>query len=231
MATEALWGRYNKYQAFFSGVQDRLGGTLGYGDWDVAYYLLAEKRLQEAQLAPFARYLIDDCFLCLPLRQLQGKQRPLVLVLDDFSAYSSRVTVHKLYERVRSAHGCVILSAQGYEGLGEDAERLIEDAATTILGKCDLPEKLIRVAGKKKVPAFSYHLRGKQKEHGLRSEKEEQPPMVMQEEARGGSQSAPGEPSASRGKRSSTREAPGEQRGSSEAQSPPPKPSSLDDIE
>jgi hypothetical protein len=140
--------------------------------------------LQEAQLAPFARYLIDDFYLYLALRQLEGKQRPILLVLDDFSAYSSRVTVHKLYERVRSAHGCVILSAQGYEGLGEDAERLIEDAATTILGKCNLPEKLIRVAGKKKVPAFTYQLPGKQKEHGLRSEQEEQW-LVEADEVRG----------------------------------------------
>ncbi len=184
LTTDALWGPYNKYQAFFSGVQDRLDGTLGFGDWDAAFYLLDEKRLQEAQLAPFARYLIDDFYLYLALRQLEGKQRPILLVLDDFSAYSSRVTVHKLYERVRSSHGCVILSAQGYEGLGEDAERLIEDAATTILGKCNLPEKLIRVAGKKKVSVFSYHLPGKQKEHGLRSEQEEQPRMVMHEEER-----------------------------------------------
>jgi hypothetical protein len=147
-------------------------------------YLLDEKRLQEAQLAAFARYLIDDFYLYLALRRLEGKQRPLLLVLDDFSAYSSRVTVHKLYERVRSAHGCVILSAQGYEGPGEDAERLIEDAATTILGKCNLPEKLIRVAGKKKMPALSYHLPGKQEEHGLRSEQAEQPRMVMHEEER-----------------------------------------------
>jgi hypothetical protein len=175
LTTDALWGPYNKYQAFFSGVQDRLDGSLGFGDWDAAYYLLDEKRLQEAQLAPFARYLIDDFYLYLALRQLEGKQRPLLLVLDDFSAYSSRVTVHKLYERVRSSHGCVILSAQGYEGLGEDAERLIEDAAATILGKCNLPEKLIRVAGKKKVSALSYHLPGEQ---------EEPPRVVMHEEER-----------------------------------------------
>jgi hypothetical protein len=123
LTTDALWGSYNKYQAFFNGVQDRLDGTLGYGDWDAAYYLLDEKRLQEGQLAPFARYLIDDFYLYLALRQVKGKQRPILLVLDDFSSYSSRVLIHKLYERVRSSHGCVILSAQGYEGLGEYAER------------------------------------------------------------------------------------------------------------
>ena len=184
LTTDALWGPYNKYQAFFSGVQDRLDGTLGYGDWDAAYYLLDEKRLQEGQLAPFARYLIDDFYLYLALRRLEGKQRPLLLVLDDYSSFSSRVTVHKLYERVRSSHGCVILSAQGYEGLGEDAERLIEDAAATIVGKCNLPEKLIRVAGRKKVPALSYHLLGDQEVHGQRSGQEEQSRLVMHEEER-----------------------------------------------
>jgi hypothetical protein len=184
LAPDALWGPYSKYQAFFSGVQDRLDGTLGFGDWDAAYYLLDEKRLQEAQLAPFARYLIDDFYLYLALRQLEGKDRPILLVLDDFSSYSSLVKVHKLYERVRSSNGSIILSAQGYEGLGEDAERLLEDAATTILGKCNLPEKLIRVTGKKKTPSFSYHQPAEEEEQERRSEQEERPHTVMREEER-----------------------------------------------
>jgi hypothetical protein len=184
LTTDALWGPYNKYQAFFSGVQDRLDGTLGYGDWDAAYYLLDEKRLQEGQLAPFARYLIDDFYLYLALRQVEGKQRPILLILDDFSSYSSRVLVHKLYERVRSSHGCVILSAQGYEALGDDAERLLEDAAVTIVGKCNLPEKLIRVAGKRKAPAFSYHLPGESEEDEQGLDEGEPSHTMMHEEER-----------------------------------------------
>lgn len=184
LTTDALWGPYNKYQAFFSAVGDRLDGTLGYGDWDAAYYLLDEKRLQEEQLAPFARFLIDDFNLYLGLRQTEGKQRPILLVLDDFSAYSRLVPVHKLYERVRSSHGMVVLSAQGYEGLGEDAERLIEDAATMFLGKCNLPEKLIRVAGKKKTPSFSYQLPEEREEGAVGSREQEQARTVMHEEER-----------------------------------------------
>ena len=64
-----------------------------------------------------------------------------------------------------------------------------------------------------------------------RKQKPAPPQPPQPEDAPGGSQSAPGETGTSHGKRSDTREAPGEQRGSSEAQSPPPKPSSLDDIE
>jgi hypothetical protein len=183
LSTDALWGPYNRYQAFFGGVQDRLDGTRGYGDFDAAYYLLDEKRLQGEQLASFARYLIDDFYLYLALRQVEGKQRPILLVLDDFSSYSKLVPVHKLYERVRSSHGSVILSAQGYEGLGDDAERLLEDAATMILGKCNLPEKLIRVAGRKKVLAFSYHL-PTEEEHTQHAGEEEQPRTIMREEER-----------------------------------------------
>jgi hypothetical protein len=183
LTTDALWGAYNRYQAFFGGVQDRLDGTRGYGDFDAAYYLLDEKRLQGEQLASFARYLIDDFYLFLALRQVEGKQRPILLILDDFSSYSKLVPVHKLYERVRSSHGSVILSAQGYEGLGDDAERLLEDAATTILGKCNLPEKLIRVAGRKKVSAFTFHL---PTEDDLTQDEreEEQLRTVMHEEER-----------------------------------------------
>jgi hypothetical protein len=183
LSTDALWGPYNRYQAFFGGVQDRLDGTRGYGDFDAAYYLLDEKRLQGEQLASFARYLLDDFYLYLALRQVEGKQRPILLVLDDFSSYSKLVPVHKLYERVRSSHGSVILSAQGYEGLGDDAERLLEDAATMILGKCNLPEKLIRVAGRKKVLAFSSHLPTGE-EHAQHAGEEEQPRTVMHEEER-----------------------------------------------
>jgi hypothetical protein len=184
LTTDALWGPYNKYQAFFSAVGDRLDGTLGYGDWDAAYYLLDEKRLQEEQVAPFARFLIDDFNLYLGLRQVEGKQRPILLVLDDFSAYSRLVPVHKLYERVRSAHGMILLSAQGYEGLGEDAERLIEDAATMLLGKCNLPEKLIRVAGKKKTPSFSYQFPEETEEGAASSREQEQARTMMHEEER-----------------------------------------------
>ncbi len=56
LAKDALWSPYGRYEAFFSGVQDRLDGEKGFGDWDAAYFLLDKKRLQQ-QIAPFARYL------------------------------------------------------------------------------------------------------------------------------------------------------------------------------
>lgn len=154
---DALWSPYGRYEAFFSGVLDRLDGEKGFGDWDAAYYLLDKKRLQQ-QIAPFARYLIEDFQLYLALRQVQRKRQRILLVLDDYSAYSEMVTVVDLFERVRSAGGCVIVSAQGYQSLGPDAERLLEGAATTILNRCSLPEKLIRVAGTRKVPEIALHL-------------------------------------------------------------------------
>ncbi len=157
LAKDALWSPYGRYEAFFSGVLDRLDGEKGFGDWDAAYYLLDKKRLQQ-QIAPFARYLIEDFQLYLALRQVKRKRQRILLVLDDYSAYSEMVTVVDLFERVRSAGGCVIVSAQGYQSLGPDAERLLEGAAATILNRCSLPEKLIRVAGTRKVPEIALHL-------------------------------------------------------------------------
>ncbi len=157
LAKDALWSPYGRYEAFFSGVLDRLDGEKGFGDWDAAYFLLDKKRLQQ-QIAPFARYLIEDFQLYLALRQVKRKRKPILLVLDDYSAYSEMVTVVDLFERVRSAGGCVIVSAQGYQSLGPDAERLLEGAAVTILNRCSLPEKLIRVAGTRKVPEIALHL-------------------------------------------------------------------------
>src|SRR5260221_125185 len=157
LARDALWSPYGRYQAFFSGVLDRLDGEKGFGDWDAAYYLLDKKRLQQ-QIASFARYLIEDFQLYLALRQVKRKRQRLLLVLDDYSAYSEMVSVVDLFERVRTAGGCVIVSAQGYEGLGPEAERILEGAATTILHRCSLPEKLIRVAGTRKVPEIALHM-------------------------------------------------------------------------
>ncbi len=157
LARDALWGPYGRYEAFFSGVLDRLDGEEGFGDWDAAYYLLDKKRLQQ-QIAPFARYLIEDFNLYLALRQVKRKRQRILLILDDYSAYSEMVRVVDLFERVRSAGGCVIVSAQGYEGLGPDAERILEGAPTAILNRCSLPEKLIRVAGSCEVPEIALHM-------------------------------------------------------------------------
>ncbi len=157
LATDALWGPHGRYTAFFNGVLDRLDGSKGFGDWDAVYFLLDKKRLQQ-QIAPFARYLIGDFELYLALRQVKRKRQRILLVLDDYSAYSERVHIFDLFERVRSAGGCVVISAQGYKGLGLDAERLIEGAATSILFKCVLPKKLVEAAGTRKVPEISSHM-------------------------------------------------------------------------
>lgn len=157
LSKDALWGPYGRYQAFFGAVLDRLDGETGYGDWDAAYYLLDKKRLQR-EIGAFARYLIEDFQLYMALRQVHRKDQRILLILDDYSAYSDMVGVFDLFERVRSAGGCVIACAQGYQGLGPDAERLLEGAATIILNRCSLPEKFIRMAGVRKTPEISFHM-------------------------------------------------------------------------
>src|SRR5260370_37989328 len=68
------------------------------------------------------------------------------------------VSIVDLFERISAYGGCVIASAQGYEGLGPEAKRIIETAATSIVHPCVLPRQLIEAAGTLQVPDLAVSL-------------------------------------------------------------------------
>ena len=71
----------------------------------------------------------------------------MLLVVDEFSALESAADAAHLFERLRSFGAAVIISAQGYAGLGAAADRILDAAQTLVLHRCADPERLVARAG------------------------------------------------------------------------------------
>jgi hypothetical protein len=159
---DVLWGAHGRYNALFNVVGNSLDGEHGYGYWDAAYYLLDQKRLQKKE-STFAKLLLDDFELYVAMRNASvpaSRRRPIMLIIDDYSAFSDTVPIHNLMERLRGAGVAVVAIAHGMESLGteREAKRLLTSAGTVILHACSLPKELIAVAGTRQTPDFVYHM-------------------------------------------------------------------------
>ncbi len=161
---DVLWGAHGRYNALFNSIGNGLDGEHGFGHWDSCYYLLDQKRLQR-ESATFAKLLFDDFELYVAMRNASvpaSRHRQLMLIIDDYSAFSDLVPIRDLMERLRGAGVSVIASAQGMESLGateKEAKRLLESAGTVALHACSLPKNLVEVAGTRRMPDVVYHLR------------------------------------------------------------------------
>jgi hypothetical protein len=71
----------------------------------------------------------------------------VLLVVDEFSALESAADAAHLFERLRSFGAAVVVSAQGYAGLGLAADRILDAAQTLVLHRCADPERLVARAG------------------------------------------------------------------------------------
>ena len=89
-----------------------------------------------------------------------SRRRPILLIIDDYSAFSDMVPLHNLMERLRGTGVAVVAIAHGMESLGteREAKRLLTSAGTVILHACSLPKELIAVAGTRRLPDFVYHM-------------------------------------------------------------------------
>jgi hypothetical protein len=159
---DVLWGAHGRYNALFNTIGNSLDGEHGYGYWDAAYYLLDQKRLQKKE-STFAKLLLDDFELYVAMRNASvpaSRRRKILLIIDDYSAFSDMVPIHNLMERLRGAGVAVVAIAHGLESLGteREAKRLLTSAGTTILHACSLPQELIKVAGTRRSPEFTYHM-------------------------------------------------------------------------
>jgi len=74
-----------------------------------------------------------------------------LFIIDEFNALRMREETSILFEQVRSFGGNLIISAQGYAGLGphEYAERILDACSTYILYACSDPGPVSRRAGKR----------------------------------------------------------------------------------
>ncbi|HLZ58496.1 MAG TPA: hypothetical protein VKR06_16280 [Ktedonosporobacter sp.] len=77
-------------------------------------------------------------------------------MVDAFNALRLREGL--LFEQIRSFHGNMVISAQGYAGLGptENAERILDACSMYILHACSDPFRVTKRAGKKFFMNVSY---------------------------------------------------------------------------
>lgn len=137
-----------RYQVFFSAMKGTLDGTLDYADAD-AVYLRVRGFILRNEAPRLGRFLVSDFMHYIAERRRQGIQT--LLIIDEFNALRMREETSILFEQVRDFGGSVIISSQGYAGLGprEYADRILDACSTYILHACSDPFPVSKRAGKR----------------------------------------------------------------------------------
>jgi len=134
-------------------------GTLA--DADAWYFILEGTR--EPSVAEAQAMAITELAARAATR-LDGEPRAMLLAADDYSAVSGRVPLSNLYERGRSLGIGVQVSAQSWQGLGQDEDERYRIAATADGGIFVLhtprPEPLTQLAGMRRVLETTHKLIG-----------------------------------------------------------------------
>src|SRR5581483_1315663 len=136
-----------RYRVFFSAMSGQLDGILDYNEADAVYLRIRGFTLRN-EAPRLGRFLISDFMHYIAERRRIGTQT--LLIIDEFNALRMREETSILFEQVRSFGGSIIISAQGYAGLGpqEYAERILDACSTYILHACSDPGPVTRRAGK-----------------------------------------------------------------------------------
>ena len=137
-----------RYQVFFSAMGGQLDGTLDYTNADAVYLRVRGFTLRN-EAPRLGRFLVSDFMHYIAERRRSGVQT--LFIIDEFNALRMREETSILFEQVRSFGGNLMISAQGYAGLGphEDAERILDACSTYILHACSDPGPVSKRAGKR----------------------------------------------------------------------------------
>ncbi len=137
-----------RYQVFFSAMAGQLDGTLDYANADAVYLRVRGFTLRN-EAPRLGRFLVSDFMHYIAERRRAGVQT--LFIIDEFNALRMREETSILFEQVRSFGGNLMISAQGYTGLGprEYADRILDACSTYILHACSDPGPVSRRAGKK----------------------------------------------------------------------------------
>ncbi|HWD10040.1 MAG TPA: hypothetical protein VHA57_13210, partial [Actinomycetota bacterium] len=144
LAPRDVAGVANRYRAFFGAVGQSLDGSWAFEDAP-ACYLLLEGLALKAEAARLGRYFLEDFAHYAAARK--SPEAPVLLVVDEFSALESTADAAHLFERLRSFGAAVVISSQGYAGLGRAADRILDAAHTLIVHRSADPERLVARAG------------------------------------------------------------------------------------
>jgi hypothetical protein len=138
-------GVYNRYRAFFHALRGGLDGAWAFEDADAGYLLLRGLELKD-QTASLGRYLLEDFAHFVAARK--SSDRRVLLIVDEFPAIAfGGANAASLFEMVRSHGAGIVVTAQGYAGLGADADRILGAAAGLIIHQCADPERLLPRGG------------------------------------------------------------------------------------
>src|SRR6266516_4860820 len=137
-----------RYQVFFSAVAGQLDGSLDYANADAVYLRVRGFTLRN-EAPRLGRFFVADFMHYMAERRRAGVQT--LFIIDEFNALRMREETSILFEQVRSFGGNLLISAQGYAGLGphEYAERILDACSTYILHACSDPGPISRRAGKR----------------------------------------------------------------------------------
>jgi len=144
-----------RYQVFFSAMAGQLDGTLDYAHADAVYLRVRGFTLRN-EAPRLGRFLVSDFMHYIAERRRSGVRT--MFIIDEFNALRMREETSILFEQVRTFGGNLIISAQGYTGLGpkEYAERILDACSTYVLHSCSDPGPVSRRAGKKLYFDVSY---------------------------------------------------------------------------
>jgi hypothetical protein len=148
-------GTLLRYKAFFDSFRGKLDGSWTFADKRAAYILL--EGLEKGDEAPRLAAYLFECFKHFAARGKNPQERVL-LIVDEFPALQKHADVAGLIERLRSFGCSVALTAQSYEGLGEDRERIISAARSVIAHSSPNAEEIVRLAGTEEAYAMTHQV-------------------------------------------------------------------------
>jgi len=138
-------GALLRYRGFFRSLDGALDGKWAFEDCDACYIQLEGFGLPSEAVA-LGRFLLED--LTHYLSDRKTHPRPVLVVLDEFSAISTGADAANMIERAREFGGNVILTTQSYAGLGQGAERVLDAArGGLIIHSLANPEPFTKRAG------------------------------------------------------------------------------------
>ena len=141
-----------RFRTLFRRLGEGLDGPGGFGAAD-AWYCILEGTSEIAVAEAQARALVD--LLASYTTHGQGRQREILLAVDEFSAVARRLPIWQLYEQARSLGLAVQVSAQSWHGLAprdDDRHRIAATADGGIwLLRTPHPEPATGLAGSRPV--------------------------------------------------------------------------------
>jgi hypothetical protein len=150
-----LAGVYKRYFGFFDALGRKLDGAWSFETVDAGYVLLDGLALKEEARA-LGRYVLED-FANYVSKRKQPDQKVL-LIVDEWSAISAGgADAANLFERIRSYGAGIVVTSQSYQGLGDDADKMIGASWATIAFQCTDPERIAARAGTVKEVQTSLH--------------------------------------------------------------------------